>query len=179
MRTEGLGVVTTEFQSASLLEELEDPRGIAWVRHGEGLVAWGEAARIVIDPGTDRFERAASSLHELFSTFDVENEVGVPGSGAVAFGAFTFDPLEAGSVLIVPSIVVGRSKGRSWTTRIGREPKFDRNEAPADDRIRYWGSSAPEVDWLDAVTAAEKAVRNGELEKVVLAATCACGPKRS
>lgn len=169
MRTEGLGVVTTEFQSASLLEELEDPRGIAWVRHGEGLVAWGEAARIVIDPGTDRFERAASSLRELFSTFDVENEVGVPGSGAVAFGAFTFDPLEAGSVLIVPSVVVGRSRGRSWTTRIGREPKFDRNEAPADDRIRYWGSSAPEVDWLDAVTAAEKAVRNGELEKVVLA----------
>lgn len=169
MRTERLEVVTIDFESTSLLEELEDPRGLAWVHYGEGLVAWGEAARIVIDPGTDRFERATSSLHEVFSTFDVEDEVGVPGSGPVAFGAFTFDPLEPGSVLIVPSIVIGRSNGRSWITRIGQEPKIDHNEAPEDDRIRYWGSSAPEVTWLDAVTTAEKAVRNGELEKVVLA----------
>ena len=179
MSTEGLEVVTIEFESASLLEELEDPRGLAWVQYGEGLVAWGEAARIVIDPGTDRFERATSALREMFATFDVEDEVGVPGSGPVAFGAFTFDPLEPGSVLIVPSIVVGRSDGRSWITRIGQEPKIDSNEAPEDDRIRYWGSSTPEVAWLDAVTTAEKAVRNGELEKVVLAATCACGPRRS
>jgi menaquinone-specific isochorismate synthase len=167
--TEGLEVVTIDFRSGSLLEELEDPRGIAWVQHGEGLVAWGEAARIVVDPGMDRFQRATRALHELFSTFEVEDEVGVPGSGPVAFGAFSFDPLEAGSVLVVPSIVVGRRNGRSWMTRIGREPTIDRNEAPEDDRIRYWGPSAPEVDWLDAVTTAEKAVRNGELEKVVLA----------
>jgi len=169
VRTERLEVVTIDFESTSLIDELEDPRGLAWVQYGEGLVAWGEAARVAIDAGTDRFERATSALRELFSTFDVEDEVGMPGSGPVAFGAFTFDPLEAGSVLIVPSIVVGRRNGRSWITRIGREPKIDRNEAPEDDRIRYWGPSAPEVAWLDAVTTAEKAVRNGELEKVVLA----------
>jgi menaquinone-specific isochorismate synthase len=169
VRTEGLEVVTLELESESLLEELVDPRGLAWVQYGEGLVAWGEAARIVIGPSRDRFGRATSALHELFSTFDVEDEVGVPGSGPVAFGAFTFDPLEPGSVLIVPSIVVGRSNGRSWITRIGREPKIDSSEAPADHRIRYWGSSASEVAWLDAVATAEKAVRNAELEKVVLA----------
>ena len=169
MSAEHLDVVTIEFQSANLLEELEDPRGLAWVRHGEGLVAWGEAARITVEPGTDRFERATMALNELFSTLDLTDEVGEPGSGPVAFGAFTFDPLEADSVLIVPSIVVGRRNGRSWITRIGREPKIDRKEAPEDDRIRYWGPSAPEVGWLDAVATAEKAVRNGELEKVVLA----------
>jgi menaquinone-specific isochorismate synthase len=169
MKSERLEVVTIEFQSADLLEELEDPNGFAWVQYGEGLVGWGEAARITIDPGTDRFERAITALNEMFSTLEVEDEVGEPGSGPVAFGAFTFDPLEAGSVLVVPSIVVGRRNGRSWITRIGREPKIDRNEAPEDDRIRYWGPSAPEVGWLDAVTTAEKAVRNGELEKVVLA----------
>jgi menaquinone-specific isochorismate synthase len=164
-----LDVVTIEFQSANLLEELEDPRGLAWVQYGEGLVAWGEAAQITVDPGIDRFDRATTALNELFATLDVTDEVRAPGSGPVAFGAFTFDPLEAGSVLIVPSIVVGRRNGRSWITRIGREPKIDRNEAPEDDRIRYWGPSAPEVGWLDAVATAEKAVRNGELEKVVLA----------
>jgi len=162
-------VVTIEVQSANLLEELEDPRGLAWVQYGEGLVAWGEAARITVAPGTNRFERAITALSELFSTLEVTDEVGEPGSGPVAFGAFTFDPLEAGSVLIVPSIVVGRRNGRSWITRIGREPKIDMNEAPADDRIRYWGPSIPEVTWLDAVATAEKAVRNEELEKVVLA----------
>jgi menaquinone-specific isochorismate synthase len=167
--SEHLQVVTVEFQSANLLEELEDPRGLAWVQHGEGLVAWGQAARITVDPGTDRFDRATAALNKLFSTLDVTDEVGEPGTGPVAFGTFTFDPLEAGSVLIVPSIVVGRREGRSWITRIGREPKFDRAEAPEDDRIRYWGPSAPEVGWLDAVATAEKAVRNGELEKVVLA----------
>ncbi|MGH2775828.1 MAG: isochorismate synthase [Actinomycetota bacterium] len=169
MRTEGLEVVTIDFESPNLLEELEDPAGLAWVHHGEGLVAWGEAARIDIQQGAGRFERATGVLNEMFSTFDVEDEVGVPGSGPVAFGAFTFDPHEAGSVLVVPSIIIGRSNGRSWITRIGRETKIDKNEAPQDDRIRYWGSSAPEVAWLDAVATAEKAVREGELEKVVLA----------
>jgi menaquinone-specific isochorismate synthase len=169
VKSERLEVVTVESQSASLLEELEDPRGLAWVQYGEGLVAWGEAARITIAPGADRFKRATAALNELFSTLEVTDEVGELGSGPVAFGAFTFDPLERGSVLVVPSIVVGRRNGRSWITRIGREPKVDRNEAPEDDRIRYWGPSAPEVGWLDAVTTAEKAVRNGELEKVVLA----------
>jgi menaquinone-specific isochorismate synthase len=169
MKSERLEVVTIEFQSADLLEELEDPNGFAWVQYGEGLVGWGEAARITIDPGTDRFEKAITALNEMFSTLEIEDEVSEPGSGPVAFGAFTFDPLEAGSVLVVPSIVVGRRNGRSWITRIGREPKIDRHEAPEDDRIRYWGPSAPEVGWLDAVTTAEKAVRDGALEKVVLA----------
>ncbi|MGH2751056.1 MAG: isochorismate synthase [Actinomycetota bacterium] len=169
MKTEGLGVVTMDFESPNLLEELEDPGGFAWVHHGEGLVAWGQAARVDIEPGADRFERATNVLNEMFSTFTVDDEVGVPGSGPVAFGAFTFDPLEAGSVLVVPSIIIGCSNGRSWITRIGREPKIDKTEPPQDDRIRYWGSSTPEVSWLDAVAAAERAVRNGQLEKVVLA----------
>jgi len=170
VRAEKLKAVTVEVARVpDLLDELEDPEGLAWVHNGEGLVAWGQAARVDIEPGADRFERATSVLNEMFSTFAVEDEVGVPGSGPVAFGAFTFDPLEAGSVLVVPSIIIGRSNGRSWITRIGREPKINKNEPPEDDRIRYWGSSAPEVAWLDAVAKAERAVRNGQLEKVVLA----------
>ncbi|MGH2699126.1 MAG: isochorismate synthase [Actinomycetota bacterium] len=165
----GLDVVTIEFESAGLIEELEDPEGFAWVHHGEGLVAWGEAVRLEVEPGTDRFERATKALTETFSTFGVEDEVRVPGSGPVAFGAFTFDPREPGSVVVIPSIVIGRSNGRSWITRIGPGSKIDRSEASEDDRIRYWGPSASEVAWLDAVATAEKAVRNKEIEKVVLA----------
>jgi menaquinone-specific isochorismate synthase len=169
MRTGRLDAVTIPFESADLLDELEDPQGLAWVQHGEGLVAWGEAARFEIEPGLDQFERATRILSEMFASIEMEDEVGLPGTGPVAFGAFTFDPLEPGSVLIVPSIVIGRSNGRSWITRVGREPKKDFHEAPEDDRIRYWGPSVSEVAWLDAVATAEAAVRAGTLEKVVLA----------
>lgn len=170
MRTERLGSVTVAFESTrDLLGELEDPQGLAWVQHGEGLVAWGEAARIEVEPGPDRFERATKELAQLFSSLDVEDEVGVVGSGPVVFGAFTFDPLEEGSVLILPSIVIGRRHGRSWITRVGAGPAIDGIEAPEDDRIRYWGPTVSEVIWLDAVATAEKAVRDEELEKVVLA----------
>jgi menaquinone-specific isochorismate synthase len=169
MRTGRLDAVTIPFESADLLAELEDPQGMAWVQHGEGLVAWGETARIVVEPGPDRFERATGALAGVFDSIEVTDEVGLPGSGPVAFGAFTFDYLEPGSVLIVPSIVIGRSNGRSWITRIGAEPKGNFEEAPEDDRIRYWGPSVSEVAWLDAVATAEKAVRDGALEKVVLA----------
>jgi menaquinone-specific isochorismate synthase len=169
VRTGRLDAVTIAFESASLLDELEDPEGFAWVHQDEGLVAWGEAVRIEIEPGADRFERAAGLLAEVFGYIEVQDEVELPGSGPVAFGAFTFDPMESGSVLVVPSIVIGRSRGRSWITRIGSEPRRSFREAPEDDRIRYWGPSVSELTWLDAVATAEKAVRNGALDKVVLA----------
>ena len=170
MRTKRLTAVTVEVPRVpDLLDALEDPFGLAWVEHGEGLVGWGEAVRIEIGAGPDRFERAMDALAETWASMEVTDEVGLRGSAPVAFGSFTFDPSEGGSVLIVPSVVVGLRDGRSWLTRIGEEPEFDRTEAEEDDRIRYWGPSAPEMSWLDAVATAEKAVRNGELEKVVLA----------
>lgn len=170
MRTERLEAVTADATGGrELLDELEDPSGLAWVHSGEGLVGWGEAARIEVEPGPDRFERALEALAETFDSLDVTDEVDLPGSGPVAFGSFTFDPVEEGSVLIVPSVVVGRRDGRTWITCIGDEPEIDTSEAPEDDRIRYWGPSAPEMAWLDAVATAENAVRKGELEKVVLA----------
>ena len=48
----------------------------------------------------------------------------MPGSGAVAFGSFTFDPASDGSVLVLPRVVLGRRNGRAWLTTIG---------GPADD----------------------------------------------
>ena len=170
MRTEPLTAVTVEVPRVpDLLGALEDPSGLAWVEHGEGLVGWGEAGHIEIEPGPHRFERALDALAETWASMEVTDEVGLRGSGPVAFGSFTFDPSEGGSVLVVPSVVVGLRDGRSWVTRIGEQPEFDPTKAEEDDRIRYWGPSAPEMSWLDAVATAEKAVRNGELEKVVLA----------
>lgn len=147
--------------------------GFAWLHDGDGLIAHGRAAQI--DPGTgaDRFERAEKRLATVFSSLESRDGVGAWGTGPLAFTSFTFDPDAGGSVVVVPDVVVARRAGRSWTTGIdGAEPLVDAPEAmPADDldRVRYAGSTAAEVAWLDAVARAGHEVRAGTLEKVVLA----------
>ncbi len=38
-----------------LLEHLPQPDAVAWVHHGAGLVGWGEALRVTLPAGEDRF----------------------------------------------------------------------------------------------------------------------------
>lgn len=54
-------VVRTTAISApdDLVARLPHAQALAWVRHGEGLVGWGEAARLVLPGGEDRFTRAS------------------------------------------------------------------------------------------------------------------------
>jgi menaquinone-specific isochorismate synthase len=101
----------------------------------------GEAARVEVGTGPDRFERAAAALDDVLST-------------GLAFASFTFDPEVAGSVLVLPERV---ERGRIELPG-GPVPK-----------IRYAGSSASEVEWLEAVDAAGKRIDAGEFAKVVLA----------
>jgi len=102
-----------------LLGGLPGPGGVAWVRGGEGLAGWGEAARITLPAGVDRFTAAEKWLRVLCESADIDDQVGLAGCGLVAFGSFTFDPASDGSVLIVPQTVLGRSGGRAWRTDIG------------------------------------------------------------
>lgn len=114
---------------------------LLWLHRGEGLVGYGEAARIEVGTGPDRFQRASAALGDVLST-------------GVAFASFTFDPEVGGSVLVIPERV---ERGRIELPR-GRVPK-----------IRYAGSSASEVAWLEAVDAAGKRIDAGEFAKIVLA----------
>jgi menaquinone-specific isochorismate synthase len=108
---------------------------------------------------------------------DVDDEVGLPGTGLVAFGSFTFDDDADGSVVVVPRVVVGRRDGTTWCTTIDprtpipwpRPPTAGCPPTPARDRPRYAGSSKPDVHWLEAVASAVTRIRDGEVEKVVLA----------
>ena len=75
-----------------LIARLPHPAAMAWVRHDEGLVGWGEAARIAVPGGDDRFGWAGRWLAGRFQNAVVDEPLGVPGSGPVAFGSFGFAP---------------------------------------------------------------------------------------
>ncbi len=164
-------------QAADLLRYLPDEAPLAWVRRGDGLVGWGEAVRIDVG-GASRFTDAAAAWRDLVQRAVVRDEVGVPGTGLVAFGAFAFDERSpAGGALVVPSVVVGRRGGRSWLTTIradGRlEPVGDLPREPAATRspgrvdVRPGAVDAP--GWTRVVAAGVRAIRTGRVEKVVLA----------
>jgi menaquinone-specific isochorismate synthase len=164
-----------------LLGRLPDNSPLAWVRGGEGLVGWGEVARLVIPAGADRFTAGEKRLSEFFDGADISDEVGVPGSGPVAFGSFTFDPASDGSVLVVPAVVLARRGGRCWMTTIGvngtgpgaagdREaPPPGSKAAAGSSRLRWHDGSLSAPDWERAVSAAVARIHAGDLSKVVLA----------
>jgi menaquinone-specific isochorismate synthase len=159
---------------------------LAWVRHGDGIVGWGTVAKVTLTAGHDRFAAGEKWLRELFDSALVDDEVGVPGSGPVAFGSFTFDPTSDGSVLVVPRIVVGRRDGQAWLTTIQSlpedsgwlDPRTSQVEvaelpAPAPlvppTSLRWSDGSLTPPAWERAVATAVKAIKAGQLEKVVLA----------
>jgi menaquinone-specific isochorismate synthase len=155
-----------------LLDRLPSPAASAWIQHGDGLAGWGEAARLTLPAGVDRFAAGEKWLTELLEAASVTDEVAVPGTGPVAFGSFTFDPASEGSVLIVPAVIVGRRSGIAWRTTITNgTPQPDGPAAarlsPSEMRWSDGSLSAPE--WEQAVAAAVSRIRAGELRKVVLA----------
>lgn len=154
-----------------LLARLPDDHPLAWVRHGDGLVAWGEAHRVTVGTGDDRFVRAAERLHAWFDGLAVEREVAGLGTGPVAFASFTFDWHTEGSSIVVPQIVVGRRDGKSWLTVIGEHHVALPSPVPLPPatRVRYAGATMSEVAWLDTVAGAARTIREAGLSKVVLA----------
>lgn len=124
-----------------LLELPPTPDALAWVRRGEGLVGWGDALRIRPGPGPDRMERAAEVLRGLDAS--VDDAVGRPGSGLVAFGSFSFSPGSAASVLRVPRRVVGRHDGRTFLTTIDVDDVAGRDHGAAPDGTTAGTGDAP------------------------------------
>ncbi|GAB3675249.1 isochorismate synthase [Actinocorallia lasiicapitis] len=153
-----------------LIARLPHPAALAWIRGDEGLVGWGEVVRIRPPGGDDRFGWARRRLDALFGAARVEDSVGVPGSGPVAFGTFGFDAKSPDSVLIVPRTVLGWRDGRAWLTTIG-EPDGLSLVRPVEEPVGIgWTDgtlTAPE--WGGAVAAAVERIREGRLGKVVLA----------
>ncbi|TKR23015.1 isochorismate synthase [Cellulomonas hominis] len=166
-----------------LLSLLPADAPLTWVRRGDGLVGWGEAARTEVG-GPDRFADAERWWQGLVRHAVVRDEVGLPGTGPVAFGSFAFDDLSAaGGALVVPRVVVGRRDGQAWLTvvetagTLGAAPDWSlvaRHVAGltpvrGPGAVTYASGAVEAEDWPDVVARGVAAIRAGELDKVVLA----------
>ncbi len=151
--------------------------GISWIRRGEGMVAWGEVARFE-GCGASRIAEARAWWADACSHAVVRDDVGVRGSGLVAFGSFAFaDTSPAGGVLIVPRYVLGTRGGLSWLTVISDSatispPGLD--EAYAEETNprplgRVDVDAGDQATWAAAVAAAIARIDAGTVDKVVLA----------
>jgi menaquinone-specific isochorismate synthase len=169
-----------------LLAQIPEQAAFSWLRHGAGLAGWGEAARITLPAGADRFTAAEKWLREIADGADIRDDAGCRGSGLVAFGSFTFDDCSDGSVLVVPRVVIGRDgRGGAWMTtaapardrspgdRAAREPVplpggGEEPLRPAAGIAWHDGALSP-MRWQRAVAAAVERIRHGDVRKVVLA----------
>lgn len=153
-----------------LLETLPADEVVSWTRGTDGFAAWGEAARLTVS-GPDRFAQAAQWWREVVGSLDVDDQVHVPGSGPVAFASFTFDDGPGHSVVIVPSVIVGRRDGASWVTTLGdADPQPSAHaRVRSPGQVRYSDGSITSSDYENAVAAAVERIHRGDLDKVVLA----------
>jgi menaquinone-specific isochorismate synthase len=167
-------LVTTPIDDdAALLDLVPDVGALSWVRRGEGLVGWGEAARLEVT-GPGALAEADAWWRARVRDLTVADPVGVPGSGAVVFASIAFDPAAGTSVFVVPEVVLGRRDGQTWLTApAGTDPADVIGPAAPPDRpvgqLRYADGALDPANWCAAVEGALDRIEAGELAKVVLA----------
>ncbi len=176
-----LVVETREIDPVEDLLAFADPRSpLAWLRRGEGIVGVGHvvAGYETSGPGTDPGAQPspADAWREIAAAADIDDPVGVHGTGLVAFGALPFDARSrAAGRLVVPQAIVGHRDGRAWITTIRSSAAAA--TAPPIAPVPYgpyWsatlgpGALDPE-GYQAAVRSGLDAIAAGEVGKVVLA----------
>lgn len=149
----------------------------AFVRNGQGLVGFGEAARFEAS-GLNRIADLAGFWREQVAMSEIVDPLQVQGSGLVGFGSATFSPESTlDSVLIVPRIILGTRDGRTWITKITPEGE---PEAASDfysqvniyrdnTKLSFVEGSMTSARFLKQAEKAISKIRSGKLQKVVLA----------
>jgi len=167
-------VVTTEIAepTSELLANLPD-NPTTFIRHGDGLAGWGEAARLTAK-GPRRFQQLAEAWQNLIANAEVTDHVNLPGSGLVAFGSIAFaDSSSTESVLIIPKVTFGSRDGRHWITRIDgaeiSEATDAETSASADQGLQLEAGTQTLAGFEQSVVDALAAIEAGRVEKVVLA----------
>ena len=146
---------------------------LTYIRGGDGIVGWGEAARLESKLASGRVADLAAQWRALVENSETTDEVQLPGSGLVAFGSFAFsDASAATSVLIVPKVILGSRDGRVWLTTVeGFESQdfWSQQQSYKQNSPLSFESGATSAEhYKTLVTQAVKRITGGEVEKVVL-----------
>ncbi len=148
----------------------------SWVRRGEGIVGWGRALTTTV-AGPERFSELSTWWQRVSGSAVVRDDVGVPGTGPVAFGSVSYAAESpTGATLVVPEVVVGRRGDRAWVTTLAAGPQVPaspRVEAfalpPAPRDVRFADGALDATQWGSVVAEAVQRITDGSLDKVVLA----------
>lgn len=162
-----------------LLAYADPAEPLAWLRRGDGIVAIGsdivDSIRVSAGSSERRSDDISAAWRELAGDAEVDDHLGLPGTGLVAFGALTFDEDSAAdSVLLIPSLVIGRHRGRTWLTTIRRSTNGIASAPATRGYGPHWagtvgpGAQSPQ-GYQDSVRKALGRIADGELSKVVLA----------
>nr|WP_221420877.1 isochorismate synthase [Conyzicola lurida] len=166
-----MAVETAVIDDIGPLIPLLDPRDpLLFIRRGQGIAGIGEALRLEFT-GPTRMTDAAAAWRELLAAASIVDPLGIPGTGLVALGSFAFSEHSAAtSVLIVPSVIVGRRNGVSWITRVNTDaPRPQPRAFGAEYRISLLPGSMTADSFLAAVDTALERIHAGDVRKVVLA----------
>lgn len=153
----GLVARTRAVELTGDLLDAVGPEDFVWCHDGATFVARGAAAVL-----------RAEDVEAFLATVAVDDEVGEPGTGAIAVGALPFDPTEP-ATLVVPARVTGRTAaGRTWITEIAPVRPGRVGPAPVPVRVERVGGTTRD-EWDAAVGTALVAIDRGVVGKVVLA----------
>ncbi len=131
---------------------------VLFEREGWGFAGRGAAVRV-----------PAAVAPSALASFDVDDEVGRPGAGPVAFAALPFDAGAPGEFVVPAGLVVRSPDGDEWETLVdGVGVRPDRDWGPEPDGFSLH-SPVPHERWEEAVAAAMSRIRDGDVTKVVLA----------
>ena len=142
----------------------------AWIRSGDGLVGFGEYKKFIVT-GEYRFDKARAWWNDQLLEFKINNNVHGSGTGPLLFASFAFDSTSP-SVLVIPEIVLGQKNGKSWITWIGdkNQPGLEKiSNSSISGEITWQDAAKDEEVWRQQVTKAITAIKDGLVEKVVLA----------
>ena len=141
---------------AQLLDHL-GADGFAWLNDEAGMVTAGVVARVT-----------ATDASAVLAAVAGDDEVGVPGTGAVAAGALPFGSTAQGS-LVIPARVVGVAPdGTAWRTEIAPVDEAPSPSCATPTRFDVRSRQNRE-QWRRAIDTVLAEIDAGRLAKAVLA----------
>lgn len=144
-----------------------------WLSTDTEIAGWGVAWHGATT-GSDRFAAMSSQVRRRLERMRTVGDTDAAPPATLA--SFTFASDRSGSAAILSRTTIRRTRGRAWLTTVGTDPvrpddcvlPAPRTPAPIE-RVRYRGTTAAQIAWMDAVDTAARRIRAGQLDKVVLA----------